>query len=152
MPSISVNDISIRQAKPEDLNFIFNAILESQKSDSKLGKSCRTSIFNREFNKVIDYLLSTSKVAIACVKEEANVIIGFIISNGQDVIHYIFVKDGFKKLRVASILTAYALGPGYEDRLLQCSLMTGEAAKIIKRQGMKIDHNPFILFHKGIAS
>lgn len=150
MPRISANDIQIRPAKPEDLNFIFNSILESQKQDSKLGKSCRTSIFNREFNKVIDYILSTSQIAIAAVKEDTNVIIGFIIHNASDIVHYIFVKDGFKELRVASILLAYAFGPEHNSKSKQCSLITNTAAKVLKRNPMiLIDHNPFILFKQG---
>lgn len=149
MPSISLNDIIIRKIKPEDLSFIFDAFRESFKNDSKLGKSCRTSIFNREFNKVIDYILSTATVAIACAKEDINTILGFIIYQGQEIIHYVFIKSGFRQLRLASVLMAYAFGPDYEARIYQASLMTEYAKKLLKKKpNLKIDANPFILYRQ----
>lgn len=147
MAQITLNDIQIRPAIAGDLNFIFDSFRKSMLSDSKIGKTCRISIFNKEFNKVIDYILSTSKIAIACAKEDVNVILGYIIYT-YDCLHFVFIKDGFRNSRLGSILFAYAFGPG--DRIIECSCLTEYGRKLLKKKpNILIDHNPFILFHKG---
>lgn len=141
------NDISIREAAPADINFIFDSYKCSVKNDSKLGVLCRASIFNKEFPKVIDQVLAKAKVIVACVDKEPSVILGYLIYE-EDIVHFIFVKKAFWRLRIACMLMSYAFG--FEEKPLECSVMTKLGLEIVKSKKLKIDHNPFLLFERSI--
>lgn len=139
----------VRDANSNDLNYILDSFKNSVKYDTILAKTCRSQIFNKEFPKVIDHILSTAKTIVACVKDEPSVIVGYLIYS-SNVIHYCLVKEAFRKLRLCWMMMAFAFG--IEDRALQCSLLTEKAKKIlILKPNLKIEYNPFLLFHRSMA-
>jgi ribosomal protein S18 acetylase RimI-like enzyme len=143
-------ELHLRPAVGTDLNFIFDTFRESVRHDSSLGRSCRTSIFKKEFARVIDHVLEKSKVLIACMSSDHNVILGYLIYEAPAVLQYIFVKQAFRRMGIAKELCHEALGdPGPQE--VQCAFKTQSARELFDRFPILI-HNPFINFKQGASN
>ena len=57
------------------------------------------------YQKVIEALLKKSQINIACLKEDDDVILGYSVSQG-DILHWVFVKDLWRKIGVSKMLIA----------------------------------------------
>lgn len=141
-------DLHLRQAIGSDLNFIFDTFRESVRQDTAIGRSCRTSVFKREFAKVIDHILEKAKVVVACMASDHNVILGYLIWE-PSIIHYCFVKQAFRRLGIAKALYFEAFGH-YKGEL-QCSFKTQSLRDLFDAKPQLI-HNPFINFKKGVSN
>lgn len=95
----------IREAKGADLNFIYKAWTESFRYHSGIGKTHRNHVFFTEYPKVIDQILSSpdTKVLIVNAPDQEDVIIGFL-AYAPLTIHYVFVKNVFKRMGIATAL------------------------------------------------
>lgn len=140
-------ELQIRTALPSDLNFIFDTFRESVCHDTALGRSCRTSVFKREFAKVIDHILSSAKVLITCLKSDPNIILGYLIFE-PDLIHYCFVKQAFRGLGIAKGLFKEAFPTRPQE--VHCSFKTQSMRELFDNHSWLI-HNPFHLFKKGVS-
>jgi len=104
------NPVSFRFARPDDIPFIYSSWLRSFKHSSALGKSMRSSVFFENYREIIDHILASqhSHVAIACLPDDPNVILGYlvyeIVSTREYIFHYCFVKESFRRLGIASAL------------------------------------------------
>lgn len=135
--------LKIRPPKPSDLNFIFASFSNSMKRESELGRSCRSSVFFTQFQKIIDRLLENAAIIIACSSEEENFIVGYLIYDEPFTIHFTFVRPSCRMKNVARDLIDVAFDS--DSRQLEFTLNTNDAKKISKKYPELI-HNPFVLF------
>lgn len=142
-----LEQIQIRQPKPSDLSFIQATFSKCIKNESNLGRSCSPKIFFREFNQVVDNLLSKSEVAIACSQENEDVILGYMIYE-SDTIHFVFVKSAFRQMGIAKELVEHAFN---DKEKIYCSFSTNDS-KRIKDRYPNLIFNPFSLYSKGLAA
>lgn len=138
-------ELKTRPPKATDLNFIFASFSNSMKRESELGRSCRSSIFFPDFQKVIDRILATSQVLIACSPEEENAIMGYLIYERPETVHFAFVRPSCRMKNVARDMIEEVM-PGSKNIIF--SLITNDAKKISKKYP-EFTHNPLILFNKG---
>lgn len=136
--------LKLRSALGSDLNFIFDTFRESMRMDSSLGRSCKASIFKREFNRVIDHLLEKAKTTIACMVEDENVILGYLIWE-PSIIHYCFVKRAFRGMGIAKELVQSS----NLSSDIQCAFKTRSSKEIFNKYPSLI-HNPLLNFKKGV--
>jgi hypothetical protein len=96
---------NIRLAKGSDLPFIYATWVDSFRYDSHLGKSCRNQIFFREYNLIVDRILThpDTKVHVAQKPDDTEVIYGYLVSQAK-IFHYAFVKQAFRKWGIAKSL------------------------------------------------
>lgn len=139
-----MTEFNIRAPNGDDINFIYSTWLKSYKQDSLIGKSCRTGLFFREYRYVIDKILAdpTTMVLIACHKTEPAVIFGYLVCE-PTALHYIFIKEVFRRLGIATELCKVA-SPA-SDPLLYHTHRTS----MLDRINHKSTHNPFYLFKQG---
>ena len=131
-------NIKIRDAHPEDINFIYATWLRSYRRDSDVGRQARNLVYYKEYNKVIDHLLTSSTIKVACLDDDEVVILGYAVFD-RDNIHYVFVKEAFRRLGIAKRLI--------ESSLIlpeTCTHSTYIAEVIIEK--FKLTYNPFSLF------
>ena len=135
----------LRLATPEDIPFIYSTWLKSFKSDSKEGKSMRTTIFMKYYVKVIDHILQLpdTVINIACDKEDPFVIHGYIVCN-KTTIHYIYVKEVLRRLGLSKALIA---SQNLGDDVVYTH-KTNMIAPIVSKLET-IDYNPLLLY-KGV--
>ena len=95
-------------------------------------------MYYKEYNKVIDHLLTISTIKVACLDDDEVVILGYAVFD-RDNIHYVFVKEAFRRLGIAKRLI--------ESSLIlpeTCTHSTYIAEVIIEK--FKLTYNPFSLF------
>ena len=113
------------------------------KKESSLGRSCSVRVFFKEFNEVIDYILSVSTVLIACENEHANTILGYLIFEDK-TIHYAYTKSDMRRFEIAKELIRFVFP---DERSLQFSQNTNDMKAIAKKYPELI-FNPFSLYRK----
>lgn len=136
----------IRTAQSEDLNFIYATWARSYRY-SHISKCCRTSLFYKEYNQVIDRILEQddTEVLVACKEDEPFVIVGYIIYQPESL-HYVYTKELFFRLGVAKSLFEEAqLRSGQFKQFTHRTQMV--EPMLIRRQDLI--YNPFYLFKKG---
>lgn len=98
--------IILRPGVKEDANFVFATWLKGYYYGSKATKTISKTSFMMEYHKVIENILSkpSTQVAVAALKDDPDVIIGYSVFDGP-VLHWVFVKDGWRKMGIAASLT-----------------------------------------------
>lgn len=143
---MQITKLKIRPPKPTDLNFIQSTFYKSMRRESTLGRQCSGRVF-RQFQEVIDYILSRSTILVSCVDESEDAIIGYLIYE-PDVVHYAYVRPSSQQLDVAKEMVQHAFP---DAKTLTYSLNTNSAKKISETHPEMI-FNPFFLFKRGIQS
>lgn len=98
--------VRLRKATEADVPFIFNAWLSSYRK-SYFAKDMHNTIYYSEQHKIIENLLRTCETWVACSDIDPTQIFGFICSefiDKQFVLHYAYVKQGFRFLGIGTML------------------------------------------------
>jgi hypothetical protein len=97
--------IAIREFKPEDMNFILDAWIKSAYSNIT-GYKERKSVFHKGMESIIKRKLSDKSmlVFVACEESEPDFILWFAAFGTDYSLHYVFVKEVFKKIGVSKML------------------------------------------------
>ena len=134
---------AIREARGNDLAFIYSTWLNSYRSDSHHRKTCTKFVFFKEYPKVIDLILARSQVLVACLPDDENVIIGYLVCETMNnILHYAYTKESFRNLGVAKSLIKWT---PLKDPVLTHKTRCVEP--LIEFLGMT--YNPFLLFERG---
>lgn len=111
--------VRIRPLTEADVPFIFSSWLKSYR-ESQFGRGMARTFFFTEHHKVIERLLKTCEVFIACNDQDVADIFGYICgerTGGVLVIHYIYVKHTYRNLGIGKLL-------------LNCFSHTGDVAAL----------------------
>jgi hypothetical protein len=104
--SLTEIPIRIRKATEADVSFIFNSWLKSYR-DSFFARGVASNMYFSEHHKVIERILKTCEVYIACDDADAMNIYGWACAEFIDntfVIHYSYVKQMYRFLGIANLL------------------------------------------------
>lgn len=135
---------NIREPRANDLKFIQHSFIESYRHESPLGRSTRPKIYYAEYQKIIDHLLQTCSVLIACDPNDLDTIYGYLVFEPH-VAHYAFVKLAWCRLGIAKALVTKAFGTA-------SGLVISHSTKTMKEISSShpdITYNPFQLYKKG---
>ncbi len=134
---------NIREAIPSDIPFIYNSWLKSFRFGNLDSRTMRTSVFYENYREVVDNILEQSQVVVACLPDEPSVILGYMVFH-KSIIHYMFVKESFRRLGIATTLFKTHVGYGH----VTYTHITNEITKHVR----SIPHwtyNPFLLYKRG---
>ena len=143
-----MNSYDIRLAQADDIAFIYSSCLKSLKHDSKLGTSTANRIFFDNYKLVLDRILAdnNTQVFVACKPDEPHVIFGYMIAEPvNSVLHYVFVKEAFWNLGIASSLFKKAFNQG--TGVVSVTHKTRTAEPYMHNRNLI--YNPYLLF-KGV--
>lgn len=108
---MKIDSLEVRIYNPdEDKAFVYASWLNSYKYSSYFAKRIHPHIFFKGHQKVIDHLLAKPliQVLVAHPKDDENTMLGYLCyERDQDlkaVVHFVYVKDTFKKMGVARAL------------------------------------------------
>jgi len=99
-------NIQLRLADVKDIPFLFSAWLKSYRV-AKAVESIHNNIYYAEHHKVLEHILQHFQVLIASDKSDDSHIYGFAVGGkieGINTIHYVYVKQTFRRLGIASAL------------------------------------------------
>lgn len=107
--------VRIRKATEADVPFIFSSWLRSYRTSRFAGEMNNTIYFS-EHHKVIQRLLQSCEVYIACSEKDGTDIYGWICAErvqGIFCLHFVYVKHTYRNLGIGKmLLNAYAHEPG----------------------------------------
>lgn len=108
-------EVSIREATYDDINYITNSWISSARESLDKHPICN-EIFFPNHSSVITSILSKTIPMIACYKEYPDVILGYVVYELRDdilIVDWINVKKAFRRMKVADCLIDHLEnGPG----------------------------------------
>lgn len=101
-------DIDIKRATNDTIPFVYSTWLYCFRYYSYFCKRIKNSIFFKNHHKLLDNIISQSstQILIAHSSEEPEVILGYIVYElmPHETIHFIYVKNSFRKFGIAKSL------------------------------------------------
>lgn len=134
--------IRIRPAAESDVAFIFSSWLKSYRS-SRFAQGITNTVFFGEHHKVIEELLKTSTVLIACNKNDSTDIYGYIcaeIISNVFVVHYMYIKHTYRLFGLAKVMMAQ-FGHS-KDNAGMCTHLTRSGEKVAAKYNL--EYSPYI--------
>lgn len=142
---MEANLVGIRLLEPQDKAFVMSNLLKHTKNHSIHAKRIPRSLFFSHHHGLVENMLERpfTSVLIAHLKEDPNVIIGYLAveeePEEEPIIHYVFVKEPFRKFGVAKmLLEASKLNPN----VCQITHWTHEVETLSKKFP-KMKYNPY---------
>lgn len=129
--------VSIRPGQIQDRNFILATWLKGLRFGNDWFELIESHIYFAAYHQVIDSILANPEtlVAVACLKEDPEVILGYSIAN-QDTLHWVFVKKAWRSIGIAKSLVS--------DTTTTVTHVTDTGRSILrKRPGVRF--NPFAM-------
>jgi len=97
---------AIRDSVPGDHNFISATFLRGLYYGDSWFSLMRKDDFMVNYSSIIEALLrnTNTRVKIACLKEDYDVILGYAILGSNDTLNWVYVKKDWRKLGIANSL------------------------------------------------
>lgn len=92
---------------PSDFNYVISAWLKSFKYSGTTVQRMRDTVYFATYEPIVKRLIKQSDVYVACLREEPEVIVGYLAierKHDSDIIHFVQVKDLWQKMGVATYL------------------------------------------------
>lgn len=101
--------IIFREGVADDLSFIYSSWLQSYFYGSNWPKSMAREIYFASHAEVIRLIMLRPGVCvtIASDKEDQSIIIGYMVSENDNVLHYSYVKKPFREMGIFNSLLKY---------------------------------------------
>lgn len=131
-------NLKLRQVEAADINFIYSTMLKGLYYGSEYYANVAKATFFHHYGEIITALLNKSEVAVACLPDDDDIVLGYAIYEPEVCLHYVFVKEVFRKQGVATALTGKA-------NTSSVSHITKIGNSIRKAKDMEF--NPFLAGH-----
>lgn len=128
--------IVLREATPEDKNFIYSTWLKGMFHGSDFTKTIAKEVFYEQFPKYIDSVLNkhNTRIVVACLKDEKDVVLGYAVIGEPDVAYWVYVKAAWRQQGIAKqLFSGYTISTG--------ASYTKPGGEIMKKK--KITYNPW---------
>ena len=99
--------VAIRDAQPEDLNFIMATWLRGMYYGESWLSSMKKQDFMKSYHSVIEFTLRnpSTRVTVACLKDDPSVILGYaFLSTASKAVHWVFIKKSWRAIGLAKDL------------------------------------------------
>jgi hypothetical protein len=98
-----LEQIEFRLAVPTDFPFICDTWLNNLYHGNGWFKAIPEKIYREHYKKVIIRLISkpNSRVSMACLKIDSDALVGYSVTEGDHILHYVFIKPVWRSLGIA---------------------------------------------------
>lgn len=129
--------ISIRPCQDTDLGFIYSTWLLGLKFGNELFNLIDEDRYFETYRKVLGAIIEkpTTTIQVACLKEDADVIIGYCISEDEKL-HWIYTKEAWRDIGVARSLI---------PKFKVVTHLTKMGQIILKKNHPEVIFDPFII-------
>src|ERR1022692_61729 len=100
---INGTEVTIREPRPEDINFILSTMLKGLFYGSKFWNEVDQTSFFQNYEPFLKTLMLRSEIKIACLDDDQDVILGYSMAKAN-VLHFLFVKKSYRKLGIGKLL------------------------------------------------
>jgi len=138
--------VTVRESTFKDFGFIYTRWLESYKT-SPFARKIKNSIYWVAHKNLIKLMEANPDftVHIACLKTDPDVILGFLATSKVEdtqVAHYVYVKQDFRKMGVASLMLAKS---GLDTKQTTFYTHLTKHSHWICQKLPKLEYNPYAL-------
>lgn len=101
--------VEIREYQPNDKNFIFSTFLRGLYYGDSWFTLIDKDVFMSNYHKILNVLLASpnTKVNVACLKEDKDIILGYsIYSKDNSILHYVFCKSAWRSIGICRLLVS----------------------------------------------
>jgi hypothetical protein len=123
--------IRIRPLLPEDMPFIYSTWLKGVLHGNKHFEQVSRDVYFKQYTAYINKLMQHSETRVACLREDASVILAYCVINGP-VVHWAYTKAGWRQQGIQTLLAG-------DNEFKIVSHITTLAAPIIKRKKLTLD-------------
>jgi predicted GNAT family acetyltransferase len=101
------SEIAIREYQPADESFVFSSWLNSYQKNSPATEAISKYVFFKFHHPILTRILKreTTEVTIACLKDDPEVVIGYLaiekLETPPAIIHFCYVKSAFRRMGIA---------------------------------------------------
>lgn len=127
--------VSLRSHVESDLPFIFSTWLKGLYHGNPLYRKIEQGIFYPKYHKVLEAVLKSSTVVVACLEDEPDVVLGYAVYRDLTM-HWIFVKKAWRKMGIAKQLVV--------PNITAVSHLTKIGESLIKSKGLNWKFDPFL--------
>ncbi len=106
-----MTDFLIRPGLPADHVFVFDSWVKSHFEYSGAGRACPKKAYLAGQHRLIEAILARGRLDVAHPEGDEGTILGYLVSEGERVGHYCYVKESFRRYGVARALFAAARLP-----------------------------------------
>lgn len=156
-------EIMVREPTGVDVDFITSSWLKSFRESGFMVNTVPNRVYFNQHHKILEKIIPRSRILVACNSMDPDQIFGWICAEIMDrhlVIHYIYVKDAFRQMGIASRLVRllYDTQDVVKDLLLTTHqtwkskvLIQGRREWSLKplseKHGLQVLYNPYMLFY-----
>ncbi len=136
MDKEALDIMAFRTGWEDDRSFILATWLRGLYYGNPLFKEIEKDVFMENYHRIISDVLdrATTTVRVAVLKDDLNVILGYAVFSSETTLHWVFVKEAWRKIGIASKLI-----PQSTDTVTHLTIL----GRKIKPTAMKF--NPFLL-------
>ena len=138
---MSHSGITIRQAVQADLPMIYSSWMKSNRKNG-MAADVLNEVYYDEHRKIIEGCFDRGEILIACDSENESVILGYLAASKEPVLHYVYVKQMFRKLKIASTLIQHVF-PDFGKQLTVCTHVPRNVQTAMIK--FKLCYNPYLL-------
>lgn len=138
-------DLLIRQAMPSDASFVMHSWLQSFR-DGDMVEGIPNQIYYHHHHKLVTKILSRAAVTVISDPAAPEVVYGWFCWESCErgiIIHYAYVKNGFRKSRLASRVLEAILDSEQPEYVFVTHRVNPIGYEIKKRKWI---YNPYLLF------
>ncbi len=128
--------VGLRDATPEDESFIFSSWLVSFRENGDWPRRISKGRYFAEHKITVMKLLAVSSTLVACNPDKPGQILGYVVHQGRNILHWLYVKEPFRRDGLATRLLTEAQATDAD-----CSHWTSAAAAL----GARLRYDPFLL-------
>jgi hypothetical protein len=137
-----MSKLSIRPLTEKDLNFILSSWVNCS-YEIMAGFKPRRADYYKNHQVLVKEALREDATLVACPQDDEDLIVGWI-NFGSDYLNFIFIKQTFEHLGVASALLTQA---GFVDNKITVTHLTGPFIQRFSTK-YKINYNPYLFFNR----
>jgi GNAT superfamily N-acetyltransferase len=90
--------------RQSDFNFIMHTWLHSYKESGATVRYMPEKEYFETYRPMLMNKLNNAVTHVACLKDDQDVILGYLTYEYNEVVHYIFVKDSWRRLGIMKML------------------------------------------------
>lgn len=106
MPQRADTNFAVREAKEEDFPFIYATLLKGFRFSNDLIRWWDQEDYFHVYHTGLERILNSPQtfITVACTNDDPDTILGYAILGDGGIIHYVHVKEAFRKFGIATAL------------------------------------------------
>lgn len=103
--------VALRGAEESDFPFIYSTWLKGLRFGNDVFGLIEQESYFKHYHRAIEVILARpdTHIQVACLTEDPNTILGYSVLGDEDTVHYVHVKQAFRRFGIAKELCPKAI-------------------------------------------